>query len=247
MKKLFLLTLMAMLTLLPSCSSDDDNNVTPPEVKELQCNVNGMLPLSFNAFDSWELKSDASWCLLSADSVNFSQSVSGVAGSVDIIIKVADNVPDGDCAELTLSMGGDSFVIVRVYAVNKSAVFAGSMDVLATGSTTPFLCENVECKVALNASASALDLYISGAKFAPQMPTTINIQLQALPCAVTDGGVSFFSNDSIVPLVQMFQDYLPMPEFMFSMIEGSVADGKLNFNAKMTRGTFKYEGDIITE
>ena len=162
-------------------------------------------------------------------------------------VGAGDDITEARDAELTLSMGGDSFVIVRVYAVNKSAVFAGSMDVLATGSTTPFLCENVECKVALNASASALDLYISGAKFAPQMPTTINIQLQALPCAVTDGGVSFFSNDSIVPLVQMFQDYLPMPEFMFSMIEGSVVDGKLNFNAKMTRGTFKYEGDIITE
>ncbi len=120
--------------------------------------------------------------------------------------------------------------------------YTGSMTVLATGAEEPFICEALNCDVQIADDKNSLDLIIYGARFAQNMPVTVDIKLQAIPCVANEGGVEFACHETMIPLVRMGEDFVPMEAFAFSRIEGLCADGSLVFGASMTRGEFMFEG-----
>ena len=123
-------------------------------------------------------------------------------------------------------------------------IFSGVMKVLANGSQQVFAVQNTNCEIETSLDGSSANIFIYGAKFAAEMPTTVDIKLADIPCRQYDGGYTFSVNDSIVPLVRMVGEYVPMEAFTFSKINGEVLDeGAILFNATMTRGVFEYEGE----
>lgn len=244
MKKLLFLPLLVLLAIMPSCSNDDDGKggVTPPVIKDYVCGIGEGTSFEFTPFTDWKLVSDAEWCLLSLDSLNFSKSIDGKAGANKVYVKVEDTAVEGDIAELTMTMGEDSYVVVCVHPAVKSISYVGELSVFATGSEDSFPCENVVCKVALNDTKSALDLYINGAKFAPNMPLFVDIRVDSIPCSVKDDIISFSKVGNIVPFVKMMGSYVPMDAYTFYNITGEAASDKLLINAELTRGKIYYEG-----
>lgn len=125
-----------------------------------------------------------------------------------------------------------------------SGAYTGSMTVLATGAEEPFICEALNCDVQIADDKNSLDLIIYGARFAQNMPVTVDIKLQAIPCVANDGGVEFECVETMIPLVRMGEDFVPMEAFAFSRIAGVCADATLVFGASMTRGEFMFEGSL---
>lgn len=123
-----------------------------------------------------------------------------------------------------------------------SGAYTGLMTVLATGAEEPFICEALNCDVQIADDEKSLDLIIYGARFAQNMPVTVDIKLQAIPCVANDGGVEFECVETMIPLVRMGEDFVPMEAFAFSRIAGVCADATLVFGASMTRGEFMFEG-----
>ena len=123
-------------------------------------------------------------------------------------------------------------------------IFAGVMKVLANGSQQVFATQDTNCEVETSLDGSSANIYIYGAKFAASMPTTVDIKLADIPCKQYDGGYTFSVTDSIVPLVRMVGEYVPMEAYTFSRMIGEVTDaGSILFNATMTKGIFEYEGE----
>lgn len=137
----------------------------------------------------------------------------------------------------TMAMGEFSFKGTVV------PVFSGLMKVLADGTDQLFTLPNTNCEVETSLDGSSANLYIFGAKFAATMPVAVDIKLENVACTMFDGGYSFIASDSIVPLVRMGGEYVPMEAYKFYKIKGEVLDrGTLVFDASMTKGAFEYEG-----
>lgn len=243
MNKFLFLPLVLAATLLGACSNSDDETTPtlPPELKAFECEVGDTISFTFKAFDSWELESNAEWCLLSTDGENFSQSISGVIGSSPVIVKVPYNAPTDEYAELTLTMGDESFVIVNIYPTVANYAYNGNLKVLATGATDYFTSGDTRCEAVFGNAKDALTLKIFGAKFAENMPVTVDITLENIPFTTDGENIVFACHDELVPLVGT----LPAPNFSFSEISGSIAGGTLIFEATMTRGKFSYSGTAI--
>lgn len=120
--------------------------------------------------------------------------------------------------------------------------FSGAMSVLATGAESPFVNESVRCELLPNDDFTAVDLVIYSARFAENMPLTVDIKIEALPCELLDGEIHFGCDETIVPFVRVGNEFIPMEAFAFYYIAG-VCDGEsLSFEAEMTRGEFVYSG-----
>ena len=120
--------------------------------------------------------------------------------------------------------------------------FSGAMTVLATDSEVPFVNESVRCELLPNEDFTAVDLCIYSARFAENMPVSVDIKLEAVPCEVIDGEIYFGCEETFVPLVRMGDEFIPMEAFSFYYIAG-VCDGEsLAFEANMTRGEFVFSG-----
>ena len=120
--------------------------------------------------------------------------------------------------------------------------FSGAMTVLATDSEVPFVNESVRCELLPNEDFTAVDLCIYSARFAENMPVSVDIKLEAVPCEVVDGEIYFGCEETFVPLVRMGDEFIPMEAFSFYYIAG-VCDGEsLAFEANMTRGEFVFSG-----
>lgn len=120
--------------------------------------------------------------------------------------------------------------------------FSGAMTVLATDSEVPFVNESVRCELLPNEDFTAVDLCIYSARFAENMPVSVDIKLEAIPCEVIDGKIYFGCEETFVPLVRMGDEFIPMEAFSFYDIAG-VCDGEsLAFEANMTRGEFVFSG-----
>ncbi len=120
--------------------------------------------------------------------------------------------------------------------------FCGAMSVLATDSEVPFVNESVRCELLPNEDFTAVDLCIYSARFAENMPVSVDIKLEAVPCEVIDGEIYFGCEETFVPLVRMGDEFIPMEAFSFYDIAG-VCDGEsLAFEANMTRGEFVFSG-----
>ncbi|MBQ8450966.1 MAG: hypothetical protein IJY64_08675 [Bacteroidaceae bacterium] len=120
--------------------------------------------------------------------------------------------------------------------------FSGAMTVLAADSEVPFVNEAVRCELLPNEDFTAVDLCIYSARFAENMPVTVDIKLEAIPCEVLDGEIHFACEETFVPLVRMGEEFIPMEAFAFYYIAG-ICDGEsLAFEADMTRGEFVFAG-----
>ena len=120
--------------------------------------------------------------------------------------------------------------------------FSGAMSVLATDSEVPFVNESVRCELLPNEDFTAVALCIYSARFAENMPVSVDIKLEAIPCEVIDGEIYFGCEETFVPLVRMGDEFIPMEAFSFYYIAG-VCDGEsLAFEANMTRGEFVFSG-----
>ena len=122
-------------------------------------------------------------------------------------------------------------------------IFSGVMKVLPNGSQQVFATQDTNCEIETSLDGSSANIYIFGAKFASSMPT-IDIKLADIPCKQYDGGYTFSVSDSIVPLVRMASEYVPMEAYTFNKLNGEVLDeGAILFNATMTKGVMEYEGE----
>lgn len=248
MNKFLFLPLVLAVTLLCACSSSNEETppTLPPLLKVFECEVGDTISFAFNAFDAWEMESNTEWCLLSTDGEIFSTTINGVVGVSNVTVKVTESAPADGYAELTLTMDGESFVIVNIYPVFgmssdiSNSAYSGALRVLAAGAADYFTCEDIRCEVSLKAN-DAMTLKMFGAKFAENMPVTVDITLENIPCTIDSGNITFACNDTLVPLVGT----LPAPNFSFSEISGSIADGTLTFDATMTRGEFSYSGTAV--
>lgn len=124
-------------------------------------------------------------------------------------------------------------------------VFAGSMNVRATGAEKLFTMDEIVCEIEVENGGSLANLCIYGAKFAEGMPMSVDIKLPGVQCLQFYGGYSIAVSDSVVPLVKvMGTDYAAAPAFSFTKLNGEVRDaGTVYFDASMTRGKFSYEGE----
>lgn len=118
MSMVLISTLALILTLAFNSCKEDENVVTPvfPELKEVECQVNEELEITFSANLDWSIQSNAAWCkFVNGDFTE--TTASGKAGDQTLKIKVSDenwNYNTDDIAELTLKLGEESQVIYKI-------------------------------------------------------------------------------------------------------------------------------------
>lgn len=118
MSMVLISTLALILTLAFNSCKEDENVVTPvfPELKEVECQVNEELEITFSANLDWSIQSNAAWCkFVNGDFTE--TTASGKAGDQTLKIKVSDenwNYQTSDVAELTLKMMDMSQVIYKI-------------------------------------------------------------------------------------------------------------------------------------
>lgn len=102
-----------------------------------------------------------------------------------------------------------------------------------------------------NTLAGVMDIIISKASFAANMPVELDITLKDIPYT-TDGGEAFAA-ENVAPYIGTKDT--PSPAYMFATVEGSIKNNKLFFSAKMAEGLapylagkdFVFEGEEVTE
>lgn len=130
-----------------------------------------------------------------------------------------------------------------VFKGNVVPLFAGSLEVLATGTETTFSLDDVLCEVELEEDGTLANLFIYGAKFAEKMPLTVDIELPGISCKHIDGGYNITVSDSLIPLVRMpGTDFMQMEAYAFKKVNGTIGDAAIRFDASMTMGVFAYQG-----
>jgi hypothetical protein len=103
--------------------------------------------------------------------------------------------------------------------------------------------ENTDCEIIFDEQKEKLTMTIFQVKFAENMPLTLDISLQGIPCNATNEMTTFSGND-IVPMM----GEVPVPAYTFSNIEGSIKDDTdLIFSATLTKGTFTFNGKKVVE
>lgn len=118
MSMVLISTLALILTVAFNSCKEDENVVTPvfPELKEVECQVNEELEITFSANLDWSIQSNAAWCkFVNGDFTE--TTASGKAGDQTLKIKVSDenwNYNTDDIAELTLKLGEESQVIYKI-------------------------------------------------------------------------------------------------------------------------------------
>lgn len=255
MKKLFLLPLVAIVTMLVACSSDDGGN--QPAFRKTFI---GNLLLRDSSV------ADDALCVLDVDGKTASITLCGVKfvpamPTMDITIPMLDCVKGKEgymisgenvvplaggvlmesfaMSKVEASLKGDEFVLsaemamgnigfstVPATPVAKSKSYGGELKV---GS---FAMDAV-VDVKENREAGTVDIVMNDVKFAPNMPLVIDVALRDIPY----DGAGFFAQD-VVPYMNTETE--PAPAYAFSVIEGSVDGGKLVFNARMADGLAAY-------
>lgn len=281
-----MLPLLALMALIASCSSDDDNGITPPSpvisvtsvdyygiasvaevsvpvrctvlynIESSVCEIK-VTGLKFtDAMPVVDLRLAGILCSESAGEIAFAmttpvipeismQSTGGLpsapgASNPAFAMNNLTGVIKDKTMEVTATMAMGEFSFIGTVV----PIFSGLMKVLATGEEQLFTTPNINCEIETSLDGSNANLYIYGAKFAAGMPVTVDIKLTDLSCTLFDGGYSFAASDSIVPLVRMGNEFVPMEAYKFGKIKGEVLDrGTLVFDASMTKGSFEYEGE----
>ena len=108
---------LVLMVAFNSCK-EDDGVITPqfPELKEVTCEVNDELDITFNANLDWSIQSSAAWCKF-VNGEFAETTASGKAGEQTLKIRVSDeswNYQTEDVAELTLKMMDATQVIYKI-------------------------------------------------------------------------------------------------------------------------------------
>ena len=115
--------------------------------------------------------------------------------------------------------------------------YNGTLQVLATGDSEPFVRNNVECAVEINEAEGLMNLTMYNVKFAEAMPVTIDFTLNDIPCVVIEESVIFSFEGYKEPsgIGKIFA-----PIYAFSKIEGVVSGSSLSFDATCKKGDFSF-------
>lgn len=108
---------LVLMVAFNSCKKDE-GVITPqfPELKEVTCEVNDELDITFNANLDWSIQSSAAWCKFVGEFTE-ETTASGKAGEQTLKIRVSDdswNYQTEDVAELTLKMMDATQVIYKI-------------------------------------------------------------------------------------------------------------------------------------
>lgn len=129
------------------------------------------------------------------------------------------------------SIGGDSIING---GDSRPRLFNGTLVV-----NESYVQDSTNCEIIFYGSGLALNIH--NVKFAAAMPVSINLTVPGIPFDGADGGF-VFGGDSIVP----FMGTMPVPEYMFEKIDGSIQRHALNFSATIVgRGTFTFSGNEV--
>ena len=97
--------------------------------------------------------------------------------------------------------------------------------------------------VTFNELKSTLDVVINDAKFAEKMPLNIDITLKGIPCNV--GETVTFAATDIVPYINA--EPQPVPAYTFALVEGEIDSGKISFIARMADTLESYVAGKVFE
>lgn len=109
---------LVLMVAFNSCKKDE-GVITPqfPELKEVTCEVNDELDITFNANLDWSIQSSAAWCKFVNGGEFTETTASGKAGEQTLKIQISDdswNYQTEDVAELTLKMMDATQVIYKI-------------------------------------------------------------------------------------------------------------------------------------
>ena len=278
MKKIFLLPLLALVAMMVSCSDDNDNNMPKvdtrvftgkllingtPVTDGTKCELNvidGTASVTVYgvqfapAMPSVDMTMPMLDCKKSADGYEISGSnvLPMVAGTpmMDFLMSAVAASLSGDKFVLTAhtslgTVGFSNAMLTPVVPVDGAKSYKGEL-------TVGEFSKEVVIDIKENKAAGTVDVVLNDVKFAANMPLELDITLKELPYQTGDNGISFLAGN-VAPYINTETE--PAPAYMFAVAEGSVADGKLLFNAKMADGLapyvagkeFVFEGSEIVE
>lgn len=257
MKKLLILPIMAILSLVVSCSSNDDTPEPPVTMNEV---FYGNL-----LFNGSSIADDAK-CTLDIVGDSASVTLHGVTfaptmPAMDIVIPGLECVKNSNDYVLSgknivptvMGMPMEKYMITSVEALWADDVFvvSAAMSMGTIGFSNAMLnikpvggeaksykgnllvgdfTKEAVVKITMNENEGSLDLVIEGAKFAANMPLELDITLKEIPYLVNDGTVSFSAED-VAPYINAENE--PVPAYKFAIVEGTVQGSKLLLDAKM--------------
>lgn len=272
MKKTILLSLISVLAFFVSCSDDSDG----PEIYEntfkgtllykgaelnsdAECGVNiidniatvTLYGVSFApAMPAMDIVIEGLSCAKSDDGY--------VITGTDVLPSVAGRPVEAYAmSEVTARVSGDTFVL-NCETARGAIGFDTSLSVVTLGNKSfrgnlvvgDFIKEST-VSVGFDEANSVVTMVIKDAKFAENMPLTIDITLKDMPYVVGDA-VTFSAID-IVPYMNAEPE--PSVSYTFASVEGTMAGDALVFTAKMSESlapyvagkVFEFEGELVTE
>ncbi len=261
MKKLLFLPLLVMVAMLASCSSDDDNNMpeidsriftgklllnSSPVADGTRCELNvidesASITLYGVRFaptmPAMDITMPMLACKKSGDGYvingkNVLPLVGGEPMDEFLISAVeASLVGDNFVVSAVTPMGTIGFsnaLVTPVKPVGDARSFKGE---LLVGDFAKEVTIDVKQKL-----AGTLDIVINDAKFAANMPLTLDITLKDIPYE-GDGDVTFAA-ENVAPYLNTETD--SAPAYTFASVEGNMSGDKLSLNARMSEELAPY-------
>lgn len=258
MKKLFLIPFLAVMAMVMSCSSDDDNNM-PELYSELfkgKLFVNNVL-VGENVGCSFNVVADVASVTLPANSMIGGQEITlpnlGCTKDGKNYIFSGKNVVcfiGGEPQQDFLFLSVEGSLVNGVFEVEAkteletikftTALLAPVMPVEEKSYSGELkvgdFAKEVTIDVRHNRAENSVDLVINNAKFAANMPLELDITLKGIPCS-GNGDITFSAKD-VMPYMNTETE--PAAAYMFATVEGAVEGAKLSFAAKMADGLAPY-------
>ena len=261
MKKLLFLPLLVMVAMLASCSSDDDNNMPEidsriftgklllngsPVADGTRCELNvidesASITLYGVQFAPTMPVMDITMPMLACQ-----KSGDGYVINGKNVLPLVGGEPMDEflISAVEASLVGDKFVVSAVTPMGTIG-FSNALvtPVKPVGDARSFKGEllvgdfakevTIDVKQEL---AGTLDIVINDAKFAANMPLTLDITLKDIP--YEGGGDVTFAAENVVPYLNTETE--PAPAYTFASVEGNVSGDKLSLNARMSEELAPY-------
>lgn len=261
MKKLLFLPLLVMVAMLASCSSDDDNNMPEidsriftgklllngsPMADGTRCELNvidesASITLYGVQFAPTMPAMDITMPMLACR-----KSGDGYVINGKNVLPLVGGEPMDEflISAVEASLVGDNFVVSAVTPMGTIG-FSNALvtPVKPVGDARSFkgellvgdFAKEVTIDVKKNVSGT-LDIVINDAKFAANMPLTLDITLKDIP--FEGGGDVTFAAENVAPYLNTETD--PAPAYTFASVEGRVSGDKLSLNARMSEELAPY-------
>ena len=261
MKKLLFLPLLVMVAMLASCSSDDDNNMPEidsriftgklllngsPVADGTRCELNvidesASITLYGVQFAPTMPVMDITMPMLACQKSGDGYVINGknvlplVGGEPmdEFLISAVEASLVGDKFVVSAvtpmgTIGFSNALVTPVKPVGDARSFKGE---LLVGDFAKEVTIDVKQKL-----AGTLDIVINDAKFAANMPLTLDITLKDIP--YEGGGDVTFAAENVAPYLNTETD--PAPAYTFASVEGNVSGDKLSLNARMSEELAPY-------